>query len=147
MAFECIAVPTNAAKRYIALNGMYGSSAIVKYFGITDGGHNQLDPSIALAVDPSDPEMPGAPPLFGPEPIDDKILQSDFCPVYVCKILAGEYSGFMSSIGLYAEYVYIDPSDPDPPTIGDQFLYAVCNRPLLTLTNVDAPTFNVTVFF
>jgi hypothetical protein len=147
MAYECIAIPTNEAKQRISLMTMYGTSFRVDYFGITDGGHNPSDPRTALAVDPSDPQMPGGAPLFGPELIDDKILRADYCPTFVCKILKGEYTGDMSSIGLFAEIVYVDPSDPDPPTLGYQFLYAVCNRPLLVLIGQDAPTFNVTVFF
>ncbi len=147
MAFECIAIPTNEAKQRIALMTMYGTSFRVKYFGITDAGHDPNDPRIALAVDPADTQMPGGTPLFGPEPVDDYVLRSDYCPVYVCKILTGEYVGEMSSIGLFAEIVYVDPSDPDPPSLGYQFLYAVCNRPLLVLIGIDEPTFNVTVFF
>jgi hypothetical protein len=147
MAYECIAVPTNEAKQRISLMTMYGTSFRVDYFGITDKGHDPNDPRIALAVDPSDTQMPGGTPLFGPEPIDDKILRADFCPTFVCKILQGEYTGSMSSIGLFAEIVYQDPSDPDPPALGYQFLYAVCNRPLFVVIGQDAPTFNVTVFF
>lgn len=147
MAFECIAVLTNEAKRRIGQNNLYGTSFRVDYFGLSDGGHNQLDPSIALAIDPASTTIPGGTLLFGPEPIDDKQQTTDFCPVFVCRVLQGEYQGYMSSIGLYAEIVYVDPTDPDPPSIGYQFLYAVCNRPLLALTSVDEPTFNVTVFF
>lgn len=147
MAFECIAIPTNEAKRRLALMTMWGTAFRVKYFGLSDGGHNQLDPSIALAIDPSSQTIPGGVDLFGPEPVDDYTWQSDFCPIYVCRVLTGEYQGFVSSIALYAEIVSIGVEDPDPPSLGDSFLYAVCNRPLLSLTNVDEPTFDVTVFF
>lgn len=147
MAFECIAIPTNEAKRRMSLMTMWGTAFRVKYFSLSAGGHNQLDPSIALAIDPSSQVIPGGVELFGPEPVDNYIWQADFCPIYVCKVLAGEYQGYMSSIALYAEITCIGVEDPDPPLLGDQFMYAVCNRPLLALTNVDEPTFHVTVFF
>jgi hypothetical protein len=146
-AYECIAIPTNEAKRRMARGDAYGTSFIIRYFGITDGGHDPSDPRLAMAIDPASTTMPGGAPLFGPEPIDDVIWKTDFCPVYVCSILQGEYAGGMSSIGLFAQIVYVDPSDPDPPAMGYTFLAAVCNRPLLNLTSIDAPTFNVTIFY
>jgi hypothetical protein len=147
MAFECIAILTDEAKRRTGRNHLWGTAFMAKYFGLSDGGHNPLTPSIALTVDPSSATIPGGTLLYGPEPITDKKQTTDFCPLFICSIPQGEYQGYVSSIGIYAEIVYIDPSDPDPPTLGYQFLYAVCNRPLLALTGLDEPTFNVTVFY
>lgn len=147
MAFECIAIPTNEAKRRRAFADMWGTSFRVKYFALSASGHNPLSPNIALTVDPSATVIPGGAPLYGPASITGYEYLTDFCPRFVCGLLAGEYQGYVSSIALYGEIVYIDPSDPDPPSIGYTFLYAVCNRPLVTLTSDDDPTFVVTLFF
>jgi hypothetical protein len=147
MAYECIAIPTNEARRRRARSDTYGTSYAVKYFGLTAGGHDPLDSRVAIAVDPAATTMPGGAPLFGPEPIDGVIWKSDYCPAYQCRVLQGEYVGGVSSIGLWAEIVFVHPSDPDPPIVGYNFLYAVCNRPLLNLVSADAPEFHVTVFF
>lgn len=147
MAYECFAIPTNECKLRESRMRAYGTSFRIKYFGVSDQGHDPNDPRVALAVDPSATTMPGGAPLFGPEPIDSVVWRSDFCETYICKILPGEYQGEISSIGLFAEIVYVDPSDPDPPTIGYQFLAAVCNRPLLVLTSNDSPEFDVSLFY
>ena len=146
-AYECIAIPTNEAKKYIARMRAYGTSYRFVSFGVNSGGHDPLDPRVSLAVDPTATVMPGGPPLFGPEPIDSITWRNDFCETYVCKILPGEYQGEVSSIGLWAEIVYLGPSDPLPPALGYQFLAAVCNRPLLVMTGVDSEEFDVTLFF
>lgn len=147
MAFECIAIPTNETKRRKSFEDLYGTSFRVKYFGLSASGHNPTTPSVALVVDPSATTMPGGAPLFGPAPITGYRYLTDFCPSFICKLQAGEYQGYVSSIGLFAEIVYVDPSDPSPPSVGYTFLYAVCNRPLVSLTNVDAPEFDVSLYF
>lgn len=147
MAYECIAIPTNEARRRRARSDTYGTSYIVKYFGLTAGGHDPLDSRIAIAVDPAATTMPGGAPLFGPELIDGVTWMSDFCPKYICRVQTGEFAGGVSSIGLWAEIVYIDPSDPDPPLLGTVWLYAVCNRALLNLVSADSAEFGMTVFF
>ena len=60
--------------------------------------------------------------------------------MFICTIEQGEYAGELSSIGLIAEFVYVDPTDPDPPVVATQFLYAIYNRPRLILTSTDGIT-------
>lgn len=147
MAYEIIAIPTNEAKRRRARGDTYGTAYKVKYFAVTAGGHDPNDSRIAVAVDPAATTMPGGAPLFGPELIDGVIWKSDFCPAYRCRVESGEYVGGVSSVGLWAEIVYVDPSDPSPPALGYTFLFAVANRPLLNLVSVDFVEFSLTVFY
>jgi hypothetical protein len=145
MAFEARAAVTDEAKRRIGEMWVSGKSYMVKYFSVTAGGHDPADPDTALAIDTSSTTMPGAPPIFGPELIDSYEWESDTCPTFVCTIEQGELLGAMSSVGLYAEIVYSPiPGDPE---VGTTFLYAVYNRPRLTITSTDGPvTFNLTPY-
>jgi hypothetical protein len=144
MAFSSIALLTNEAKRRIADMWMTGKSYQVKYFALSSGGHEPTDPTVAKAIDPSSTVMPGDPPLFGPEPIDEITLVSDYCPVFVCRVQAGEVVGYVSCVALFAEIVYSpDPADPE---LGTTFLFAVHNRPALIFTNIDSAEFAINVF-
>jgi len=144
MAFTSIAVVTNEAKRRIAEMWISGKSYQVKYFAVSSGGHDPNDPTIALAIDPAATTMPGAPPIFGPEPIDEITLSSDFCPVFKCNIEPGEVVGIVSSVALYAEIVY-SPVAGDPE-VGSTFLFAVHNRPQVVFTSSDSAVFDINVF-
>ena len=145
MAYEVLAIPTNYAKQIIGTFGTTGSGYKVKYFGLSASGHDPNDPSIALAVDPSATVMPGGAPLYGPALIDEYRFQADYCPIYVYKLASGEYVGDVSSVALWAEVTHQD--DPSDPPVGTQFLFAVGNRPLLSLVAIDDLEFDVTVFF
>ena len=145
MAFEALALLTNEAKRRIANMWITGKSYQVKTFAVSAGGHDPLDQTTAIAVDPAATVMPGDPPIFGPEPIDDFELVADDCPVFICRIGQGEVTGAISSVALFGEIVFngTDPVDE----IGQTFLFAVYNRPLLILTGTDSVEFRINVFF
>ncbi|KKM84338.1 hypothetical protein LCGC14_1300190 [marine sediment metagenome] len=146
MSFAAKALVTTLAKQHTARSWAYGSSFQVKYFSISAGGHDPTDPTTALAADASAVAIPGV-VLFGPEAIDSITWESITCPTFVCTLDQGEYTGELSSVGLIAEFVYADASDPDPPLVGDQFLYAIYNRPRVSLTSTDGPTtFNLMPF-
>jgi len=151
MAYEAFAVVTNEAKQRTGEMWAYGTSFQVKYFGVTDGGHDPADATTALAVDPSAIVMPGAPAFFT-DPITSITWYNDLCPTFVCTIQKGDIIGGMSSIGLIAEIVYAGvvprpAGSPVVPLVGYQFLYAVYNRPQLLLTATDGPTvFELTPF-
>ena len=146
MSFAAKALVTTLAKEHTARMWAYGSSFRVKYFEISAGGHDPTDPTTALAADASATAIPGT-VLFGPEAIDSVSWTSITCPTFVCTIEQGEYTGELSSVGLIAEFVYADASDPDPPVVGTTFLYAIYNRPRLNLTSTDGPTtFNLMPF-
>jgi len=149
MAYEAQISVTNIAKQYTAQGWAYGTSFIVKWFQISDGGHDPSDPTTALAVDPAATVMPGDPPTFGPEPIDDIEWQTISCPTFVCTINQGEYTGGLSSIALVAEIIDAGISRPSgapaAPSVGDTFLFGIYNRPLLIITATDGPvTFKLT---
>ncbi len=143
MAYDSIAVITNEGKRRIGEMFETGKSYKVSYFSISSGGHNPLDPTVAMAVDPNAIALEGA-TLLGPKPISSIEHVSDFCPVFVCSALAGELIGPVSSLGLWAEVVCVPPGDPEVP--GTQFLFAIHNRPLLVFTGSDAAEFRVSIF-
>lgn len=146
MAFAAKALVTTLAKQHTARMWAYGTSFQVKYFEISAGGHDPTDPTTALAADPAATSIPGT-TLFGPEAIDDITWESIICPIFQCVIEQGEYTGELSSVGLIAEFVYVDASDPDPPSVGEQFLYAIYNRSRVNLTSTDGPTtFNLMPF-
>jgi hypothetical protein len=144
MAYSSIALLTNEAKRRIADMWMTGKSYQVKYFALSSGGHNPVDPTVAVAIDPSATVMPGDPPVFGPEPIDEITLVSDYCPVFSCRTKPGEVVGYVSSVALFAEIVY--SSDPADPELGTTFLFAVHNRPAMIFTSIDSAEFDLNVF-
>jgi hypothetical protein len=143
MAYDSIAVITDEAKRRMGESWVTGKSFKVKYFSISSGGHNPLDPTVALAVDPTQTEMQGA-VLLGPAPIDGYEFSSDNCPIILCNVLPGEIIGAVSSLGLWAEVEYVPPGDPEP--VGTRFLFAIHNRPLVVFTGSDSAEFRVNLF-
>ncbi len=150
MAFDAFAVLTNEARRRTGEMWAYGTSFQVLYFSVSEGGHDPGDPTTGIAVDPAATTMPGT-PFFGPEAIDEILWFNDVCPTFRCRVDSGEIVGNMSSIGLYADVVFVGPprpvGAPVAPVLGYRFLYAVYNRPRLTLTATDGPTdFRLTPF-
>ncbi len=143
MAFDSIAVLTDEAKRRIGEGWVTGKSFKVKYFSLSGGGHNPLDATVSLAVDPTLTAMQGA-VIFGPEPIDDFEYTSDNCPIAICNVLPGEVIGSVSSLGLWGEVEYVPPGDTEP--VGTRFLFAIHNRPLVVFTGSDSAEFRVNVF-
>jgi len=149
MAFEAFAVVTNEAKQRNGEMWAYGTAFIVKYFSISNGGHDPADPTFALAVDPAATTMPGA--ILFTDPITSITWYNDLCPTFVCTLHKGDLVGSMSSVALFAEIVYqgiARPAGAPPvPALGYQFLYGVYNRPQLNLTATDGPTvFELTPF-
>jgi hypothetical protein len=53
----------------------------------------------------------------------------------------GNYSRYV----LLGEIVYVDPSDPSPPAIGQQFVFAIANTPLKVKTDLDEFTVRVQI--
>lgn len=139
MAFEARAIITSLAKQYIAEGWAFGVSYQVKYFEISAGGHDPNDPTTALAVDPAATSIPGT-TLFGPEVIDSVEFETAQCPVFSCVLEQGEYTGELSSVGLIAEVLSAGTGHPDPPTVGAYFLFALYNRPRVSLASTDGPT-------
>jgi hypothetical protein len=150
MSFDAFAVMTNEAKRRTGEMWAYGTSFKVLYFSVSDGGYDPADPTTALAIDPATTTMPGV-PILSYEVVDSVAWFSDMCPTFVCQIDKGQLIGTMSSIGLYADILFVGPARPPgapaAPALGYRFLYAVYNRPRTPLTATDGPTvFNLTPF-
>jgi hypothetical protein len=139
---ESLAIITNEAKRRTAEMWATGKSFIVDSFKLSAGGHDPTDPTVPLAPDPSATTMPGT-PFLGPKLISSVELIADFCPRFICPVDEGEVSGSVSSVGLFGRIVY-SPIVGDPE-LGDVFLFAVHNRPLLVLAG-DAAEFRIDVF-
>lgn len=142
MAFDSIALLTNETKRRTAEGWVSGKSFRVKYFSLAASGHDFLDPTVSLAIDPSATDIGGV--VFGPEPIDGYEWVSDYCPVFVCNVLKNELTGPVSALGLWAETMCVPAGDPEPA--GTLFLYAIHHRPLVVFTGSDSAEFRVSVF-
>jgi hypothetical protein len=150
MAYEAFAVVTNEAKQRTGEMWAYGTSFIVNSFAISNGGCDPLDPTTAIAVDPSAVVMPGAPALFT-DAITSVTWYNDLCPTFVCTLHKGDLVGPLSCVALYAQIVYLGVARPagapPAPLMGYQFLFAVYNRPQVILTATDGPTaFELTPF-
>ena len=150
MAIEAKFALTTEAKRRVGEMWAYGTSYQVQTFALSAGGHDPTDPTMALAIDPASPTMPGT-ILFGPEAIDEVIWGTDTCPTFVCRLDQQEYSGDLSSIGLFATIVADPiprpPGAPAAPLVGYQFLFGVYNRPRIIVTDSDGPfEFHLTPF-
>jgi len=142
MAYDSIAVLTNEAKRRMTDGWKTGKSFRVRYFSIASTGHDPTDPTVSLTIDPAATTI--GPNIFGPEPIDAYESVSDYCPVFVCNVRAGEIVGAVSAVGLWAETICVPAGDPEPA--GTLFLFAIHHRPLLVFTGADSAEFRVSVF-
>jgi len=142
MAYDSIALLTNEAKRREAVGWTNGKSFIVKYFSLAATGHDFLDPTVSLAIDPSATDIGAS--VFGLEPIDAYEWVNDFCPVFVCNVRKHEVTGPVSALGLWAETTCVPSGDPEPE--GTIFLFAIHHRPLVVFTGSDTAEFRVSVF-
>ena len=142
MAFDSIALITNEAKRRTAESWITGKSYIVKYFSLAATGHDFLDPTVSLAIDPSATDIGAT--VFGPEPIDAYEWVNDFCPIFIYNVQKNELTGPVSALGLWAETTCVPSGDPEPE--GTLFLFAIHHRPLSVFTGSDSAEFRVSVF-
>jgi len=146
MAYEIICVVTNTAKTRFAQMLETGKSFVVGEFSVGSGGHDPLNPHVALTPDPSavacvSVVFPAAGPPY--ESIDAIAFITDYCPEFSCIVNPGEATGYVSNICLWAEIVYngTDPIDE----IGTRFLFAIGNMPLKIKTASDTFTFRIAV--
>ncbi len=143
MAFTVIATVTDAGRNRIADSLRTGKSFVINRFSVSDGGHSPSDPTVAIAPDPTAVLCPSGTTSYGPVAINASTLVSAFCPQFTCVLNLGDANGPISSLCLFAEFVYSEtPGDPD---IGQSFLFAVANFPLKTKTPADVFSFNALI--
>lgn len=125
MAFEVKALLTDEARQRKAEEDATGRSFKVVGFALGNAGHDPLDPTTALAPDPSQVDCLNV--VFGPKAVASFTFANNFCPVWECVVDFGEGVTLFSSICLIAQIVY--SPIPDDPELNTTFLYAVCNFP------------------
>lgn len=119
----------------------------VKSFVVGNGGADLGDPTVALSPDPSVTVLPNQ--TFGPKALQQNnppysgVLITPFCPQFTGLLDFSEANGPLSNVGLLAEIVY--SPIPGDPLVGTTFLFALGNRPLITKTDSDQMTINITL--
>jgi hypothetical protein len=146
-AISVIATVTDIGRNRLADMTISGRGFQIVSFVVGSGGHDPNDPTIALTPDPTVSTLPSQ--TFGPKllvqnnPPYTGVLVSEFCPQFTALLDYTEANGELSNIGLIAEIVFSEiPSDP---LVGSPFLFAVGNRPLITKTDNDQMTINITL--
>ena len=143
MAFAVIATITNVGRQRMAQALATGKSFAVDKFSLGQGGHDALDPSIALTPDPTAVTCPST--VFGPKAVTSSSLVSPFCPEFVCDLSESEAVSPLSNICMIGTIVYSPvPGDPE---LGTEFLFAQGNFPLRVKLDTELLTFTVTIQF
>ena len=141
MAQAIIATITDTARSKFADMLNVGRAFTITSFETGEGGHDTGDPAIALTPDPTATELPLS--TFGPKTISSKTLISPFCVEYLCGLDALEAVGPLSNIGLKATFTY-SPIVGDE-LIGQTFLFAVANFPLVVKTDAETRSISIQV--
>jgi hypothetical protein len=96
------------------------------------------------------PDLPEV--VFGPKTIEsDSGLINVYVPQYKCKLLPLEAVGDISSIGLYAEFIF-DPVGEssiglgDGPLKGTKFFYAIGNYGRRAKSSLDSVNLTIEVY-
>ena len=118
-----------------------GAKFEIANFSVGNGGHDPLDPAVALTPDVTATAFD--PQTFGPEPIDGDAIVNDYCPTYTCRLEVTEAVGELSAIALFGTIVF----PLDDAEYGQSFLYAVGHFPLRNRTDSEIDTLVVTVDF
>ena len=141
MAQAIIATITDTARSKFADMLKVGRAFTVTDFVTGEGGHDTGDPAIALTPDPAATSLPLQ--SFGPKAIASKTLISPYCVEYLCGLDALEAVGPLSNVGLLARFTY-SPIIGDP-LIGETFLFAIANFPLVVKTDAETRSISIQV--
>ena len=141
MSYEIIATITDKGRSAIADMLDSGLSFTITHFVTGGGGHDTSDPQVPLTPDPASITMPNQ--TFGPKLLAQKIKVNQFCNRYVGFLDYNEAVGNLSNYGLVAQYIY--SPNPNDPLIGQTFLYAVGNSPLIVKTDAETREINIEV--
>jgi len=141
MAQAIIATITDVARSKFAEMLQVGRAFTITSFETGEGGHDTGDPATALTPDPTETSLPLQ--SFGPKAIASKTLISPFCVEYLCGLDALEAVGPLSNVGLRATYTY-SPIAGDT-LIGQTFLFAIANFPLVVKTDAETRSISIQV--
>ena len=145
MAITVLAAITDQGRAAFADLTVNGTSFVVNYFEVGNGGHDPGNPIVALTPDTSLGDLPSI--TFGPEPIDEASLPDDlFTPEFDCYLQQNEAVGELSNLGLLAYYPETDAND-DAGVSGETFLFAIGNFPLRVKVDTEVVEFTVSVIF
>lgn len=144
MAFSIIAAITDGGRQRLAemLIGGHdgnGKAFVIDTFSVGSGGHDVLDPTIALTPDTTATVCPST--VFGPEPVDSATRPTTYCPEFECRLEANEAVAALSNICLLGKVVW-PTTDPE---YGQRFLFALGNFPLRVKVDTETITFQVSV--
>lgn len=151
MAITVSAAITDRGRAAFADMTVRGTSFIVRFFDVGNGGHDVGNPIVALTPDTSLADLPGK--TFGPEDIDESGLPNDlFTPEFLCILQQNEAVGELSNIGLVAQYTgsqeNVDAGfAPSVGVAGDTFLFALGNFPLRVKVDTEVVEFLVSIIF
>ena len=144
--FEIEGRRTNLANRY-AMEALTSSfHFMVTDFAIGDQGHDPAN--IGLARSPNAAMLlpnDGLPLLFGPEPLDGRLILPSNAVRFVAVLERTEAVGFFSQICLMATVTEVPDGADDLPAVGEQFVWAVVNRPLTSKTDTERNVYGITV--
>jgi len=141
MAQALIATITDVGRSKLADMLQMGRSFTITEFVTGEGGHDPGDVQVALTPDPSNTSLPKQ--SFGPKVVQSKTLITPYCVEYLCFLDSLDAVGPLSNLGLIARYTY-SPIAGDP-LIGQSFLFAIANTPLVVKTDAEIRAIRVLV--
>jgi hypothetical protein len=141
MAVTLVAELTTEGRKRFADMTVNGRSFIIEEFETGEGGHDPMNPSVALTPDVSVTELPLL--TFGPKGIYSKTLPTNFTAQLVCKLTATEAVGTLSNIGLLARINY--SPIPLDPLVNTKFLFAIANLPMQNKLAGETRDFNLVI--
>lgn len=148
---EVYGLVTNIGRRYMSASLMSSFNFTVTDYAVGDQGHDQNNPRISLTPNLNQVAYNGGFPLLhGPAPLDLTELVAPHCSRYTFTMQRGQVVGEWSQINLIATVISSPGSLPDGmtlPGVGEQFLFAIVNRPLVIQADIDEPTYAITVRF
>lgn len=122
---------TTLARRNIARSVVSDFAFMITDFAIGDQGHDPLDPSVALIPNKTEESLnAGRPVLFGPKPLLSRATVGTAIEL-TYRLEKLEAVGVISRVDLIATVTASSNADE----IGQQFLYAIENRPYSVKTD------------
>jgi len=136
LSVSLVAVLCNSGRAAVSIMLQTGRVFLITNFAVSDGGHDPLNPNLALAPDPTLTALPSLPgdPVYT-EPITSISAVSQYCVQYTCDLPAGTVTGPLSNLGLIGTW-QDDLS---------QFLFAIANFGYRVKLSTEDTTFIVQV--
>jgi hypothetical protein len=141
LATVLIAELTNIGRQRFADMTVNGRSFIIEQFEIGEGGHDPMNPSVALTPDVSVTALPLL--TFGPKAVTSSGLLSIYTAQIDCGLASTEAVGTLSNIGLIARINY-SPILADP-LLNTTFLFALANLPMQNKLAGETRDFNLII--